>query len=319
MLVIDNGSTDGSVDSVEQDYAPFRVLRLGSNLGAGGARNAGLRESRNDRILFIDNDVALTDRCIARLVEALESHPAASLAAAAIVYAHKRDTIQYDGAECHFLGTQVMLDEDRLIAEVPPEIRKVGCLSTCAFLADRSRLPVGLIFDETFFYMFEDHDFGIRARLQGSEVLAVTDAYCYHGMGTEGLSIRQLGSYSRKRVYYLIRNRWLVILKNFSLWTLIVLTPIYLLYELAQLAIAIKKRWHREWLLAAGWIVANFPMIVRERRRVQATRRIRDRALLVGGSLPFRAELTTGRVERFALGLLNGATRAYWVLASRLI
>jgi GT2 family glycosyltransferase len=319
MLLIDNGSTDGSADSVEQDFRPFRVLRLGSNLGAGGARNAGLREARNDRILFIDNDVALTDRCITRLVEALESHAEASLVAATIVYAHQRDTIQYDGAECHFLGIQVMLDENQPIAAVPPAIREVGSLSTCAFLADRSRLPAGVTFDETFFYMFEDHDFGIRVRLQGSRILAVTDAYCYHGVGTEGLSIRQLGTYSTKRVYYLIRNRWIVILKNFSPRTLIVLTPFYLFYELAQLAIVLKKRWHREWLQAARWIVANFRMVLRERRQVQSTRRVRDRDLLVGGPLPFRGELTTGRGERLALGLLNGAARAYWVLASRLI
>ena len=319
MLLIDNGSTDGSADSVEQDFEPFRVSRLGSNLGAGGARNAGLREARNDRILFIDNDVALTDRCITRLVEALDSRAEASLVAATIVYAHKRDTIQYDGAECHFLGIQVMLDENQPIAAVPPAIREVGSLSTCAFLADRSRLPAGVTFDETFFYMFEDHDFGIRVRLQGSRILAVTDAYCYHGVGTEGLSIRQLGTYSTKRVYYLIRNRWIVILKNFSPRTLIVLTPFYLFYELAQLAIVIRKRWHREWLQAARWIVANFRMVLRERRQVQSTRRVRDRDLLVGGPLPFRAELTTGRVERLALGLLNGAARAYWVLASRLI
>ena len=84
MLVIDNGSNDGSADTVEREFPPFRVVWLGTNLGAGGARNAGLREANNDRILFIDNDVALTDRCITRLTEALESHPGSSLAAATI-------------------------------------------------------------------------------------------------------------------------------------------------------------------------------------------------------------------------------------------
>lgn len=319
MLVIDNGSSDGSADSVARDYPPFRVVRLASNLGAGGARNAGLREARNARILFIDNDVALTDRCITRLGEALADYPSASLAAATIVYAHKRDTIQYDGAQCHFLGAQVLLDENRLIASVPPAVREVGSLSTCAFLADRSRLPAGVTFDETYFYMFEDHDFGIRVRMQASGVLSVTDAYCYHGTGTEGLSIRQLGTYSTKRIYYLIRNRWLVILKNFSFRTLLVLTPFYLIYEMAQGAIAIKKRWHREWLQALVWIMRNFPAVLRERRKVQATRRVGDREFLVGGPLPFRGELTAGRVERFLLGLLNGAARAYWFVASRLI
>ena len=319
MLVIDNGSSDGSADTVEQGFPPFRVVRLGTNLGAGGARNAGLREANNDRILFIDNDVALTDRCITRLTEALESHPGASLAAATIVYAHQRDTIQYDGAECHFLGVQVMLDEDRPIASVPPSVREVGSLSTCAFLADRSRLPANMTFDEMFFYMFEDHDFGVRTRLCGSSVLSVTDAYCYHGAGTEGLSIRQLGTYSTKRVYYLIRNRWLVVLKNFSLRTLLVLGPYYLFYELAQVVIVVKKRWHREWLQAVRWILANLPQILRERQQVQASRRLRDRDLLVGGSIPFRGELTAGEVERFALRILNGTARAYWAVASRLI
>ena len=319
MLVIDNGSSDASADTVEQEFPPFRVVRLGANLGAGGARNAGLREARNDRILFIDNDVALTDRCITRLTEALESHPGASLAAATIVYAHQRDTIQYDGAECHFLGIQVLLDEDRPIAAVPSAIREVGSLSTCAFLADRSRLPVGMTFDETFFYMFEDHDFGVRTRLRGSSVLSVTDAYCFHGAGTAGLSIRQLGTYSTKRVYYLIRNRWLVILKNFSLRTLLILGPYYLFYEFAQAVIVIKKRWYREWLQAARWILTNLPQIVRDRRQVQASRRLRDCDLLVGGPIPFRGDLTAGAVERFALGFLNGTARAYWAVASKLI
>lgn len=319
MLVIDNGSTDGSPDDVERDFPPFRVVRLPQNLGAGGARNVGLRQARHDRILFIDNDVALTERCILRLQEALDTRPDAGLAAATIVYAHRTDTIQYDGAECHYIGTQLLLDEDRPIAEVPAAIRSVGTLSTCAFLADRSRLPPGLAFDETYFYMFEDHDFGIRAKLQGAAVLSVTDAYCYHGSGTAGLSIRQLGTYSSRRVYYLIRNRWLVMLKNFSWRTLLVCAPIYLFYEAVQAVVVVRKRWHREWWQAVRWMLGNLPAVLRSRREVQSTRRIPDREYLVGGRLPLRAEVVSGRMETLGLRMLNGATQAYWRLASRLI
>ena len=77
------------------------------------------------------------------------------------------------------------------------------------FLVDRSRLPELEPFDETFFYMFEDHDFGVRMRVFGYSILSVPEARCYHGEGTVGLSIRQTGKYSKTRVYYLIRNRWL--------------------------------------------------------------------------------------------------------------
>jgi GT2 family glycosyltransferase len=319
ILLVDNGSEDGSVEMVEQDFKLVRVIRLPENRGAGGARNVGLRESPTDRILFIDNDVTLTPACVDRLMEALDGNPRAALAAATIVYAHRRDTIQYDGAECHFLGTQRLLDEDLPLLAVPPVVRKVGSLSTCCFLADRSRLPPHEEFDEVFFYIFEDHDFGVRVRLLGAEILSLSDAPCYHGKGTEGLSIRQLGTYSSKRIHYVIRNRWLVLLKNYSLRTLLVLAPILLFYDLAQLLLVIKKGWLPEWWRAVVWMCRNLPQVLRERRRIQRLRRVPDRLLLVGGGAPFRAELTTGKAERYARRALDAILGSYWKLAALLI
>jgi len=319
ILVVDNGSTDGSPEAAERDFPGVRVLRLPENLGAGGARNAGLREARTDRILFIDNDVSLTARCIDKLREAMDGHPRAGLAAAAVIYAHQRDTMQYDGAECHFLGAQTLLDEDVPVAAVDTRIRTVGSIVTCCFLADRSRLPPGETFDESFFYMFEDHDFGTRLRALGVEVLSVPEAWCYHGKGTEGLSIRQLGEYSSRRVYYLIRNRWLFVLKNFSGRTLLVLAPLFLFYETAQLLVAAKKGWLGEWWRSVVWILENRSSIRNERRRIQSRRVVADRDILVGGRLPFRQELTSSWIERLARRVLDGVTRSYWAVAGKLI
>ena len=319
ILVVDNGSTDGSPEAALRDFPGIRIRRLPENLGAGGARNVGLREAPTDRILFIDNDVSLTARCIDKLEEAMDANPKAGLAAAAVIYAHQRDTMQYDGAECHFLGAQTLLDEDVPLSGVDPQVRKVGSIVTCCFLADRTRLPAGEVFDETFFYMFEDHDFGTRLRALGAEVLSVPEAWCYHGKGTEGLSIRQLGEYSSRRVYYLIRNRWLFVLKNFSGRTLIVLAPLFVFYEAAQFLVAIKKGWIGEWWRSVVWIVRNLPAVRRERRRIQRLRVVPDREILVGGPLPFRRELTSGRVERMARGLLDSIAQTYWSLAGKVI
>jgi GT2 family glycosyltransferase len=319
ILVVDNGSSDGSPEAVERDFPGVTVRRLPQNLGAGGARNVGLREAAADRILFIDNDVSLTAVCIDKLQAALDAHPRAGLAAAGVIYAHQRDTMQYHGAECHFLGAQTLLDEDVPVARVDARIRSVGSIVTCCFLADRRRLPRDEFFDETFFYMFEDHDFGTRMRLLGSEVLGVPEAWCYHGKGTEGLSIRQLGEYSSRRVHYLIRNRWLFVLKNFSGRTLLVLAPLFAVYEAAQFAIALRKGWLAEWWRSVRWIAGNRAAILRERRRIQRRRVVADRDVLVGGPLPFRRELTRGRVERAALGALDAIVAGYWKLASRLI
>jgi GT2 family glycosyltransferase len=245
--------------------------------------------------------------------------PQAALAASAVIYAHRRDTVQYDGAECHFLGMQKLLDEDIPLAGLDPTVRSVGSIVTCCFIADRSRLPSGETFDESFFYMFEDHDFGVRVRLLGGRILSVPLAQCYHGKGTEGLSIRQLGEYSTKRVYFIIRNRWLVILKNFSLRTLVCLAPLLIFYDAAQFLVAVKKGWVREWLRSAGWVLRNFPQVLRERRRIQRGRRVPDREILVGGPIPFRSELTTSGIERAARRCLDAIASSYWKLAAPLI
>jgi len=205
------------------------------------------------------------------------------------------------------------------VAQVKPAVRKVGSIVTCCFLADRDRLPRDEKFDEIFFYIFEDHDFGVRVRAQGREILSVPDAFCYHGKGTEGLSIRQLGEYSKKRVYYIIRNRTLLLLKNYSLRTLIVLSPMLLFYDLAQFLTAVRKGWFKEWWSAQWWLVTHLGAILRERRRIQSTRRIPDRQIIIGGPIPFRAELTTGALERFARRVLEAVSQGYWKLAAPLI
>jgi GT2 family glycosyltransferase len=319
IVVVDNDSQDGSVDAVEHEYPGVRVVRLPANLGAGRARNEGLREVRQDRILFIDNDVSLTTACVDELGAALDSHPRAALAAASIVYALRRDTIQYDGAGCHFLGQQILLHEDCPVASVDRTVRAIGSLSTCCFMADRRRLPSGVTFDESFFDMFEDHDFGVRTPSSGADILSVPAAHSYHGQGTEGLSIRQLGTYSSRRACYLIRNRWLVVLKNYSVRTLLVLTPVFLIHELAQFTIAARKGWLGELWRAATWVLRNARAIWRERRVVQSMRRVPDRELLRGGRIPFRSELTSGAFEQAARRVLDAVVVAYWKLAGRLI
>jgi GT2 family glycosyltransferase len=319
ILVVDDCSTDGSVELIERQFPHVRVLRQPRNQGPAAARNAGMRAAPTDVVIVMDNDVALTGGCVDHLVAALAAHPKAAVAAPAVLYAHQRDVIQYDGAECHFLGLQTLRDENRPIASVDQAVRKVGSLVSCCFAIDRSRMPQLELFDESYFIYFEDHDYGWRLRALGAEVLSVPQARCFHGAGTEGLSIRQLGTYSSRRVFYLIRNRWLCVLKNFSMRTLIVMLPLLLFYECAQFAIVLKKGWLREWWRAVVWVLQHLPTIWRERRRVQRLRKLPDRELLIGGPVPFRRELSTSSFEIAARRLLDGVVQTYWKIASVLI
>lgn len=318
-MVLDNGSQDGSLALIRREYPRVRIHEIGSNLGAAGGRNAGLRTMRQDLILLMDNDVALTAECVDRLVAALEARPDASIAVPAVIYGHRRDLVQYCGARCHYLGQQILDNEDMPLDRLARESFDMESLVSCCLLLDRSRVPSGEVFDESYFIYFEDHEYGVRVRALGSNLLAVPAAQCYHGKGTEGLSIRQLGSYSSRRVFYLLRNRWLFLLKIYSCRSLVLLMPMFIAYELAQFAIVVKKGWIREWWRSATWVACNCGSILRERRRFQRLRKRHDGDLVTGGRIPFRPELTAGSVERAGLRMLGGLSSAYWTLVSPLI
>ncbi|HEX5438116.1 MAG TPA: glycosyltransferase family 2 protein [Gemmatimonadaceae bacterium] len=321
VVLVDNASTDGSRLLVETRFPGVRLVALPRNLGAAAARNVALQQARTDLVLLIDNDVAPAPGAIEALASALQRTPDAAVAMPAIVHAGDGATIQYDGADAHFLGQQILHHEGVPYGSAPLDEHDIGSVVSACILVDRSRLPApgpgsdgGGAFDEDFFIYFEDHDFGYRLRLMGRRVLAVPAASCMHGAGTQGVSIRALGGYSRLRIAGHIRNRWIFLIKNFSVRSLVLLFPVLATYEGVQFVGVVKKGWLGEWGRAAWWIATHARDLLARRRHIQRSRRCSDRILLQGGPVPLRSEATATSVERAARRLLDGIANAYWRL-----
>ncbi|HET7585389.1 MAG TPA: glycosyltransferase family 2 protein [Gemmatimonadaceae bacterium] len=327
IVMVDNGSTDGSRALVEARFPHVRLVAMPRNLGAAAARNVAIAEARTDLILLIDNDVTLARGALHALHEALRAHPDAVMAMPAILHGPAPDgaTVQYDGAETHFLGQQTLHHQEEPYPTVPRATRAIGSLVSACLLLDRARLPRGengatdalATFDEDFFIYFEDHDFGHRMRALGLGVLAVPAAFCHHGAGTQGVSIRALGTYSSLRVYSHIRNRWIFLLKNYELRSLLLLAPVLAMYEAVQLAAVAKKGWLREWWRSAWWMATHARAVHRKRRVIQRHRRTPDRELLRGGPVPLRAEATVSAAERAARRVLDASAGWYWRVVRR--
>ena len=312
VILVDNGSTDNSRALVEQCYPEVQVLRLLQNDGPAAARNAGLRAARHDLILFVDNDVAIAPDCAFQLRAALGSRPGVVAAMPRVLHAHQRDIIQYEGADCHFLGHMTprccQMPQDSALRE----IAEVSSMVTACFLLDRAVWGDEPPFDPSFVFNYEDHDLGVRSRVRGHLLLAVPSALCLHGSGTPGLSHRPGGQHSDLRVYCLMRNRWRIMLQCFAVRTLLLLAPVLLLFELFQLAGCVRRGWLGIWLRAASWMVFHPGMTWNRRRQVQETRRTPDHAILRGGDIPFSRGLARSRVERTACGGLNRISGGYW-------
>jgi GT2 family glycosyltransferase len=105
VVLVDSGSTDDGLSLVRERFPQVRVIELGANRGPGAARNTAIREARHDRVLLVDNDAHPQPGCIESLTAALDAHANAIAAMPAILYLDAPGTVQYVGAEPHFLGT----------------------------------------------------------------------------------------------------------------------------------------------------------------------------------------------------------------------
>jgi GT2 family glycosyltransferase len=223
--------------------------------------------------------------------------------------------VQYVGAAPHFLGTQKPLQADTPVAQLKDGVQVVGTAITCCVMVDRARFGDRRWFDERLFLYLEDHEFGLRASLQGYDCLAVPQARCLHRAGTIGVSIRETGRFTPIRVRYTIRNRWLTVLMLYQPGTLLRFLPALALFEVLQLLGAIRKGWIGHWLWAAGSTARMLPHVLRVRRVMRTSRRRGDLEVLTAGPFPFNPRWRHSALERAAQRSLDLIGRLNWRMA----
>lgn len=320
ILVVDNGSTDGSRQAAAQASSKVRVIALGANLGPSIARNRGIREATGELVLLVDDDVYLAPDCTAKLARHLRD-PAVAVAVPRLILHPEDRLIQLDGADTHVVGAMILHNARLEAAATPAEITSVGAISTSCVLARRRTLLEAGGLDENYFIYLEDQELGLRLRVLGHDIICDATAIAYHdrGAGTPGLSFRDQGTYPKRRAYLTMRNRWQTILIHYRWRTLLLLAPVLLLYEAASLALAIRRGWLQPWWQAWVWLVQN-QRSLRRRRRFVATHRKRSAgSLLVCGPLPLAPGVVDQGLEARAVAALTLIIQGYWRLVRPLV
>ncbi len=320
IIVVDNGSTDGSPERIRREFPEVRLHLLAENRGPSAARNAGLRLAGNELVLLIDHDVYLERDALRTLLERQASEPGTVLCPR-IVHFPERDRIQCDGAAPHFLGTMLLLHGEMPLAEAPCGPASVGgCLSAC-LLVPRSQAVAAGGFDEDYFIYFEDLEYSLRLAGLGVRFECLPSALAYHdrGAGYAGLSYRGEGAYPAQRFYLTVRNRLITILIHYRMRTLAILWPALAVYDLASLVLALRQGWVRPWIRAWLWPARHWRTLRTKRRRVQSARTRPDRDVLYGGPLPLTPGFVRSGAQAALTSVLSSGLNAYWRLARRWI
>ena len=315
VIVVDDASTDGSLALLAERYPDVRVVRLGRNAGPCAARNAGMRAARHRFVLAVDNDAVLRPDVLARLRAALEERRDCAVAQVRSVIFDEPDRVHYDSGWFHYVGLLSLRNFYRPLSEAEGTglVETDALIGICA-LVDRDVLLDAGGYDERFFYLAEDYELAFRLRVLGEKLVSVEEAIVLHRGGTAGLSFRG-GGYPEKRAFLHSRNRWWILLKGYRWRTLLVALPGLLVYESAWLVFTLLQG-HLGSHLRGKWAcLAELGPVLRERRALQARRRVPDRELLVPGPLTFSPSLVASPAKRRLAGALDAVVSLWWKLA----
>ena len=289
ILVVDNHSTDGSLQVLAEKHPDVRVITLKENRGPGAARNLALSQARHRYLLSVDNDAVLTPTCLAVLAQALSETPEASLAQARVVYHAEPDRIHYDGGYLNYTGIVSLRNQGVKVAEAGEAGTPVAVDAVMAvtLLVDRRKVGPEGLYDEGYHFYFEDIDFSYRLRLRGQTLLVVPEAVVLHREGTAGLSYRAGRAFPGRRAFYFTRNRWRFALKMLSRRSLLLAIPGIVAHEVAYLLFVTAKGHLLSYVRGLRAAIGDRGEVRELRRGVQATRVLPDRELLRGSRLTF--------------------------------
>ena len=213
LLVVDNGSTDGSVKWLEDHQIPSIFLE--ENTGFSGAVNIGIRESVTPYVILLNNDTEPQPDYVKEMVKAIERSPKIFSVSSKMIQLYHKDLMDDAGDMYSVLGWAYQ----RGVGQKSSGYNKVcRVFSACAGAAIYRREVFDKIggFDEDHFAYLEDIDVGYRAKICGYENWYCPKAVVYHvGSGTSG------SKYNSFKVKLAARNNLYLNYKNMPLLQLI--------------------------------------------------------------------------------------------------
>ena len=219
VILVDNGSTDGSCSFVTANYPWVHLIELSENFGFCGAVNAGIRAAKAPYVLLLNNDTEVKEDFVEEMLAAIRRHKNAFSCGARMVQYHDRDKLDDVGNYYCALGWSFARGRGKDIHAYETEDRIFSACAGAAIYRKKILEKIGY-FDEEHFAYLEDTDIGYRARIYGYENWYAPKAIVYHvGSGTSG------SRYNQFKTRYSSRNNIYLIYKNMPLLQIILNLP----------------------------------------------------------------------------------------------
>lgn len=213
-IVIDNGSTDGSVEKIQAAFPDIHQIELDSNLGYAAGNNAGIQyalDSGADYVLVLNNDTLVEAMMLRELVTFAETNEKIGMIGPKMYCHQPPDTIFATGSFVDWSrGETSNRDMFLLAPEIDIDLKpeQVDFIAGCGVLVSRKLLEQVGFLDPIYFLNYEDVDWGVRAQRKKFEIWYAPSAVLWHKVSAS------MGLASPMNTYYMTRNALLFFWKN---------------------------------------------------------------------------------------------------------
>lgn len=208
-LVVDNGSTDGTVPWLRETYPDVRLVVNAENVGFAEANNQGIRATSARYVVLLNNDATPAPGWLCALVAAGEREDRVGMVASQICFAHDPERLDSAGIEVDVLGIAWNRHLGGLVSEEPVHAVEVFGPSAAAALYSRPMLDEIGPFDARYFAYYEDVELAWRARRAGWRCLYAPAARVAHVHSATG------GRIAGFKHMLLGRNKWRTLFKHY--------------------------------------------------------------------------------------------------------
>jgi hypothetical protein len=264
-IVVDNGSTDGSADKIENVFKRIRLIRNAANLGFASGNNVGISAASGDIIFTINQDVILAEDFVEKIVRHFEKAPDSVGSAGGKILRMDGNLIDSTGLRLsrarRFFDRGSEETDDGQFDKVE-EVFGI-CAAAAAYRKSMLEKISGgnrnRYFDERFYLLVEDVDLAWRARHCGYSAYYYPDAVCYHVRGGAGWK-------NKNKQYLSFRNRCFMIIKNEYLINIFLAMPWFLFYDCPRLIYLIFS--NRLTWKAMREIFRELPRLIKDRHKL---------------------------------------------------
>ncbi|WP_420645705.1 glycosyltransferase family 2 protein [Candidatus Leptofilum sp.] len=212
IVVVDNGSTDGSIELVQERFPQVKLIQHGENIGFSRALNAGMRQVEADVLVLLNNDVFAEPDWLAEMMRPFYESSEIGIVGSKLLFPD--GTIQHLGAELSYpLGHSQHLyyKQDAMTIQTLPEIQDMAYVTGAALAIHRAvKEKIGLLDGMFHPIYYEEVDYCYRARAAGFQVVVATKSVAIHD---ESTSMKRLPDVKLQMLH---RNRYRFLLKHYS-------------------------------------------------------------------------------------------------------